>query len=95
MTLRITPARKELLQAIADGAVVERWPLGAGASYSEWDRGPGAQPRRYVRATGRVAELQKAELVELAPRSWSNYEPSKWSLTSLGMTALDAAGGTP
>jgi len=95
MTLRITPARKELLQAIADGAVDQRWPLGPGASYSTWDKGPGAQPRRYVRVTGRTTELQKAGLAELGPKSWSSYAPSFWALTSLGMTALDAAGGTP
>lgn len=91
MTLRITPARKELLQAIADGAVVQVFPIGPRASYSRWDKGPGFGSRRYVRVTGRTAELQKAGLAELAPRSgWSN-EPSRWTQTAAGQNVLDGA----
>lgn len=93
MTLRITPARKELLQAIADGAVVQRWPLGPGASSSIWDRGPGAQPRRYERVSGRTKQLEEAGLAKVAPKGWSSYDPSLWSLTILGQEALVENGG--
>jgi len=95
MTLRITPARKELLQAIADGRVTEVYNMGTGFT-ADLDRGPEwvSRPgsRRYITVTSRVRELYVAGLI-FAEQAERSYDPRPWRLTIAGKAALEAAGG--
>lgn len=101
--LKRTPARLDLLQAVADGAVTHRRePHGASLArgrnfVDEWDRGPGhadGSPRRRA-VTGRVASYDKAGLVELGPMPAGLYMPRLWTLTDAGRALLVEWGGTP
>jgi hypothetical protein len=99
MSLRITDRRRELLQAVAAGAVQEHYPLGSAPSYSEWDRGLGwphsstssAWSRgrsRCLTVTADVRRLADAGLVRLAPSS--GYMSSRrWETTGNGRSVLD------
>lgn len=96
--MRPTKPRIALLQAVADGAVSERYPLLPDPSYSVWDSGPGTVGNlRYHRVTGRVAEMEREGLVRLAPRDdGAHYkDPREWMLTAAGEMWLKANGGTP
>lgn len=90
--INITAKRRELLQAIDDGAVEEFYPILPDAPYSVHDRGPGATfpPGRRIKVTAAVRQLADAGLVKLEPRqSNSHYKaPRLWNLTDAGMAAL-------
>lgn len=92
--MNLTKARVELLQAVADGAVTEYYPLRNGRKYTAWDQGPG-MPR--PRVTGRIRHIEKLGLVQLAPSvaAWSFFAPRAWQLTNKGRAALEANGGKP
>jgi hypothetical protein len=94
MTLRITSARKELLQAIADGAVKDQYSIGAGWN-TDWDRGPGwdSRPgaRRFTAVTARVFQLSEAGLCRRGGISARYHDPRPWEITDAGRAALDGA----
>lgn len=90
--INITAKRRELLQAIDDGAVEEKYPILPEPAYSELDRGPGASfpPGRRIKVTAAVRQLADAGLVKLEPRlPNSHYKaPRLWTLTDSGRSAL-------
>lgn len=94
MTLRITPARKELLQAVADGAVKDQYSVGAGWN-TDWDRGPGwdSRPgsRRFVAVSGKMHQLYEAGLVRRGTIGARYHDPRTWTITEAGRAALDGA----
>lgn len=95
--LKKTPARLELLQAIADGAVTRRRTSGLRRDRThvdEWDTGPvGIAHRRAV--TGRMKSYDKADLVVLGPLPARLDVPRLWELTDAGRALLVEWGGTP
>ena len=99
MTLKKTPARLELLQAVADGAVTQHWPLGGGPAYSVLDHGPTGWAsrglvRRYQRVTAAMRDLRRRELADTPPMAWGGSS-SLWHLTDAGRDLLVEWGGTP
>jgi hypothetical protein len=85
--MKITPKRRELLQAILAGQVREHYPLGMSAIYSEWDRGPGwAGPGlRHLTVTSEMAKLRAAGLVLVGEKESDSYKtPRRWVLTNRG-----------
>lgn len=89
--MRMTKARLDLLQAVDDGAVRRVFPLSLGEPFDDLDRGPGVTPR-WVKVTGRLAELDRAGLVRFLPREWATMS-SPWVLTDAGRAVLEAHRG--
>ncbi|HVE28018.1 MAG TPA: hypothetical protein VNC22_21580 [Sporichthya sp.] len=94
--MRLTKARLDLLQAVADGAVTRYYPLGMVAGEDSWDRGPGTTGHRFRRVSARVELLQRDGLVKLLPADKPDYKASRrWDITPAGRMFLEANGGTP
>jgi len=90
----MTPARLVLLQAIADGAVMQHYSFGD-HDYVEWDRGPDPAfwshgGRRRETVTGRARELRVAGLVRLTrtPIDYAYNDPRLLELMSAGAAVL-------
>jgi len=77
--LRRTPARRALLQAIADGAVTEEWDIGTQSVYALWNQGPRAR-----RVTAAADQLRKAGVAEPGPNDFR----VRWVLTPVGEELL-------
>lgn len=91
--MKPTKARIELMQAISDGAVTERYAIGFGW-LSSWDRGPDwSAGRRYQRVTGRTTELRRETLISVEANVFS-HTPRPWGLTPAGEAWLKANGGS-
>lgn len=91
MTLRITPARKELLQAIADGQVWDRYYATKGWG-AFWDRGPGGvNGRRFSHPTVAVSWLYNNGLVIPGPKGIRWHQDRPWEITEAGRALLDGA----
>lgn len=97
--MKPTKARIELMQAIVDGAVTERYSFGMGPD-STWDWGPGysraGARRRYQRVSGRTAALNREGLIRIVEEpgtSRFSVTPLEWSLTDAGETWLKDNGG--
>lgn len=96
MTLRITPARKELLQAVADGAVADQYSIGLGW-HTVWDHGPGWTStaaygaKRFVVVTAKVLWLSGVGLVRRGDILARYHDPRPWTITDAGRAALDGA----
>lgn len=92
--MKPTKARLDLLQAIADGAVEQHYPLLPDPHYDTWDQGPGQRPR-WRKVTGRVAELHNGGYIKLLARvEGEHYKaPRGWDLTPAGRMYLEANGG--
>lgn len=92
--MKPTGARIEMLQAVADGAVTEHFPILPEPNWSQWDRGPGWGPR-YRKVSARVEELRREGFVKLLPRAdGSHYKsPRQWDITPAGRRWLEAHGG--
>lgn len=95
MSLHATKTRLALLQAVADGAVSEHYPLLPDPAYSIWDLGPPARhglvSTRYRKATAGVAEQEKAGWIRLGERddpSW-HKSPRRWEITDAGREVLN------
>lgn len=91
-----TKTRLALLQAVADGAVTERYPLGVEPHYSQWDLGPGGAHgtygNRHRTVTAGVADQQRAGWIRLGePEDPTWYKsPRLWEITDLGSQILAA-----
>lgn len=92
--MKPTKARLDLLQAIADGAVEQHYPILPAPHYDAWDHGPGQRPR-YRKVTSRVGELCDAGYIKLLARvEGEHYKtPRRWDVTPAGRMFLDANGG--
>lgn len=99
MSLYPTKTRLALLQAVADGAVTEHYPLGVAPHYSTWDLGPsgahGVYGSRYKTVTAGVREQRKAGWIRLGePEDPTWYKSARrWEITDLGREVLEAGGG--
>lgn len=85
-----TKTRLDLLWAIYDGAVVEKYPLLPAKPYSVWDdieREP-----RLVRVTARVKELERAGWIVRGDRAIDSWHGDRfWKVTAAGVAVLKAA----
>lgn len=99
LSLHPTKTRLALLQAVADGAVTQHYPILPDPIYSQVDRvgagwrAPGDTfARRWDRVTSRIDELNRAGWVRLGAREGDHYKsPRLWDVTPLGREVLDGA----
>lgn len=93
--LKLTPARRALLQAIDDGAVTKHFGIFPARDWIDWDRGPGwkGTGRRYKTVTKPAHLLWCEGWVELVePPVGAPYKFSrKFRLTDAGRAVLDGA----
>lgn len=82
-----TKTRLALLQAVADGVVVRRFPLGPGPAYDELYR-----PREELKTvTARCRELAAAGWIQPGEPTDTSYgSPRPWVLTDVGREVLEA-----
>jgi hypothetical protein len=89
--LRITPARRALLQAINDGAVIKRRGFsGSGPERILHDRGPAASwpPGRWAVVTTAAELLITAGLARVGPQPLRWTDPRPLLLTDAGRERL-------
>lgn|SRR5262245_64028579 len=107
-TLRLTPARLALLQAVADGKVTRQRPMLPDPIYVQLDHGVATERdsrlaplsnSRLVRVTARVAYLERAGLVHCALLVGDDphpHAPRLYRPTVAGQALLDNSnGGAP
>jgi hypothetical protein len=88
--LHPTKTRLALLQAVADGAVTEHYPILPANPYAQWDRGPGEVPR-YRRVSSSVQELHRAGWIGYGAKLDDHYKaPRLLVVTDVGQAVLDA-----
>lgn len=95
MSLYPTKTRLALLQAVADGAVAEHYPLLPAGPYSLLDRGPGEGPR-WRKVTAAVDEQRRADWIRIGEQEYPGGQyksPRRWEITALGREVLEAGGG--
>lgn len=95
--LGATKARMALLQAVADGAVTDQYPIGFEPPYAEWDHGPEHNHgRRYQTVTASIDKMRRAGWVYLDGKVHDGYKASRlFKLTALGREVLEATEWTP
>ena len=93
MTLRITPARKELLRAVADGEVWDRYYDSQGWR-AFWDRGPGGvNGRRFAHPTAAILSLRAHGFVKPGPKGIRWHQDVPWLITDAGTAVLAKTDG--
>lgn len=81
-----SPRQIEVLQAVRDGKVWERYPEGKPV-YSDMDRGSGKTPRHStVTRTARL--LESYSLIKLSGTRAKFHEACQWEITDSGLEEL-------
>ncbi len=89
--MNLTKKRIELLQAVADGSICDRYSIGDGW-IAVWDHGPGSG-RRFTSPTAAIWLLHNNGLIAVGPRPADWHSDRLWELTDEGRKALEANGG--